>query len=868
MNQRKELSKQKLFLAFIIPIVGMMILNAVNGFFPFGHRSVVIQDMFTQYISIVSFMKRAFLHPSMLLYSSQIGLGTNTWPMFAYYGSSPFTLIALFFPTSYLPFFFELDMLASAGLIGLTTYVCLVRSHILNNKIQLSNINPIWPITISSVYALSGYFANYNICVMWTNTIILFPIIMLAWEKIIMGGQVRLYLITLTAAIFLNYYIGIIIVEYLFVVSVFGLFYLLLKKQLFQRANLLIILKLTISTLLAIVMNCFVLLPSFVAQKQVDQAPFVLTLRKAIGFHELLNNFFPLPSSTEIPVLYAGIVAIPLVILYFFIRQINWQEKVISFLLIAFLLISTVNLSLYMVWHMFSMHNGLFQREGFVILFSILALAYRSLGLMLSNYQVSKWGWICFVIIMTVLTVEAYISLFHNINVSLLIRIVGIVMMMALIFFTVKTNHKLIYLIFGIAFADILFSAQPLYNLNKEISLSWQPYMKYAKDSQKTIDYLNHKDGTFYRIGTNTEFNRNANMLFGYADISGYISQLSRSETNYLSQLGYYQKHSWYRWANYNNGSTLAINRLLGYKYYLVYRNPELLISMSKNRYLKYSFTNQRARFIKKTKSVGNNYQLATDPEAASLVIPANKAIFNDTQINYDPSKNPFDYFNRLIEETTGVKHLYRSINVRQHYQSANRAVYDAVSDGQMTYMYIPTAATDDIKQIKVYVNGQKVTTAYGNHAEDENGIICLGSHPAGNTIHIRLEGPGVKQAGNVIFRSEGSSNMFDSRREVNKIVEQNNRIEFTTTKANSKRNFLITMANANGWHARVDGQKVPVYQAAGGMMGIKLPSKGVHHVQLVFIPPKLRLGTIISVIALLISAMFVKLVDQRKKFN
>lgn len=63
---------------------------------------------------------------------------------------------------------------------------------------------------------------------------------------------------------------------------------------------------------------------------------------------------------------------------------------------------------------------------------------------------------------------------------------------------------------------------------------------------------------------------------YNYNGVQAYISQQSTSMTDYISALGYYQRHSWYRFNTFNNGSTAAINDLLGFKYYLL-ASPQIL---------------------------------------------------------------------------------------------------------------------------------------------------------------------------------------------------------------------------------------------------------------------------------------------------
>lgn len=100
-------------LPFLVPVIVILVMYSLTGVFPFGPKTVVNGDMLNQYIAIASFMKRAIFHPSMLFYTTQSGLGINAWPIFAYYGTSPFGLISLLFPKYFLPFYFELNILIS-----------------------------------------------------------------------------------------------------------------------------------------------------------------------------------------------------------------------------------------------------------------------------------------------------------------------------------------------------------------------------------------------------------------------------------------------------------------------------------------------------------------------------------------------------------------------------------------------------------------------------------------------------------------------------------------------------------------------------------------------------------------------------------
>ncbi len=77
----------------------------------------------------------------------------------------------------------------------------------------------------SILFALSSYIISYEQCVMWLDSIILFPLVLLGYERVINGKSGLYYYLFLTLAIISNYYIGLMIVLFLFYLSLFWLLY-------------------------------------------------------------------------------------------------------------------------------------------------------------------------------------------------------------------------------------------------------------------------------------------------------------------------------------------------------------------------------------------------------------------------------------------------------------------------------------------------------------------------------------------------------------------------------------------------------------------------------------------------------------------
>ena len=855
-------TRKTLFLSFVIPICFMLIMYAFVGIFPFGPKTVVSGDMLNQYVAITSFFKRAFWHPSMLLYTAQSGMGLNAWPMFAYYGTSPFILLAVIFPTKYLPIYFEVNILLSTGLISLSTCYLLLSSkliHRYNKSMMVASYY--YPLMFSILFSLSGYITRYSECTMWLNAIILFPITLLGWEKVVLNEQGGwLYLISLTGLIFVNYYIGVIVLEYLFLISICWVIYKLLKRQ-FNFYNFKIALKLLGLTVLSILNNLLLLLPSYIAQKQVLQAKFTPSLHKMMPLSELIVNFIPVREG--LPLMYAGITVTFLAISYIFI-SVERREKVIILALVTVLLLSTLIQALYMAWHSFTMPNGFPQREAFVITLTLVMIAYRAL-LIIDTQQLNNSFLRLLIVGMILLLLELMLIVkIKDISWPNVIAIVTLVVANLLVIYKAIHNKRFSSLLMFIAILDLVPMSYVSYNSLSKQSLSWRPFAHYVSATESSINKISKKGISHYRLATNSSFNMNDPLLFGYNSVSGYVSQLPTEETSYISQLGYYQKHQWYRWSDYNNGSTLSFNRLLGFRYYLTLKNKHLLSDRgSKNDFLVY---NDVAKFTPLSSKNNDNFIISTDRHAATLIVPANKKILKDQKVNYNPGSNPFVYFNHLFSEVTGKHSVYKTLSSPLLQSKKNVVSYDVTSRGGLVYCYLPTNPDDALHDLKIYVNGKHISNAYGKNEEAEDGIICLGKFPNNKNIKVDLRTNNAGQLSRPVFVSEQTPYFGNSNSIINLHMKPN-KISWETSKSNQKSTMLVTLAYDQGWHVKVDGHSTMVYRAAGNLMGIKLPSKGYHQIQMTYRPPKWRLGVIISSVSLVCSiAMIIIDIKKTKK--
>lgn len=190
-----------------------------------------------------------------------------------------------------------------------------------------------------------------------------------------------------------------------------------------------------------------------------------------------------------------------------------------------------------------------------------------------------------------------------------------------------------------------------------------QAYSYVVSRYTRVIRQLKKQDSSFYRIGSNAELTPNDPFTYNYNGVQAYISQQPTSMTDYISALGYYQKHSWYRWNTFNNGSTAAINDLLGFKYYLL-ASPQILRNTQKVKSMPTWDRELNTPGIK-LKDGFSGIEVYQNKMAFPLVFNVSEKTLSDI-CQYNPQSDPFDYFNWILASIEGNQNwIYSDQNVQ-----------------------------------------------------------------------------------------------------------------------------------------------------------------------------------------------------------
>ena len=109
-------------LAFGIPFVAGIIILACFGIYPFGTNCILHIDMYHQYCPFFMELQEKLTSGGSLLYSWNLGLGSDFVSLYAYYLASPLNWLLILCPKAFVIEFMTLITVVKIGLAGLFMY--------------------------------------------------------------------------------------------------------------------------------------------------------------------------------------------------------------------------------------------------------------------------------------------------------------------------------------------------------------------------------------------------------------------------------------------------------------------------------------------------------------------------------------------------------------------------------------------------------------------------------------------------------------------------------------------------------------------------------------------------------------------------
>lgn len=378
--EKKKIRSRKIVkygMAFLIPIICIVIHMIMTSCYPFGKNTILLGDSNTQYYAFFVELSGRIRQGKSIFFSWDMGLGYDFYTNFFYYLASPVNLIAVLFGGSHMELGMIVSMCIQVGLCGVTMTYFL--SHTSRNKMQHGWLNDILCVVMGMAYSMCDYMLAYQYNLIWLICLLLVPVMMLGVERLIEGGDVRLYFVMLFMSFVFNFYFS------WFVAMIAVIWFIDVKKdswKMFWKRGV----KFALTSMTAALSACVVLVPCFLAivgregaSSLTEDIPF----SKFGNFANLFQSFF---WGHDIDIagrtlyarnMYMGLSLLFLAVVYVFNRNIQLRARVKRLVEIA-LLVACLNLTgaLY-VLHGFTYPHLYSYRYAFILVILLIVSAFE-----------------------------------------------------------------------------------------------------------------------------------------------------------------------------------------------------------------------------------------------------------------------------------------------------------------------------------------------------------------------------------------------------------------------------------------------------------------------------------------------------------
>ena len=575
-----------LALAFLFPFAGMLFVMLFSQYEPFGSYSMLYSDMYHQYYPFFVQFRKALLSGDSLLYTWSVGMGMDYLGLIAYYLASPLNLLSVLVPERFLLEFFSLLVPIKLGLAGLFFGLFLKKT---TGRDDLSLA------LFGSFYALSAWALGYQWNIMWLDTFALLPLVVLGMILLLREQKFILYTVSLFLSICANYYIGLFVCIFVFLLF----FCYEFCRWGGWKKFFLDLCRIAFFSFLAIGMTAFLELPAFAAlqttQSSVNNFPHGFKLN--IATENTVNGLFDamrqvagnlggglVPTFKEgLPNLYCGVGTVVLAWCYLLHRKVPLRDKVCCVLLLLFFMLSFILRQLDYIWHGFHFTNMIPYRFSFLYSFVLLYMAYQA---WMKIRGIRTWQ----MVLAVILTLGIFACsdsrmewafLTYNLVALCAYAVIGIVDSRPFVLpedveeeelphyrFVLKRRRR----IAATALAVVMALELTANLVNFGIRFPGTGVSNYPKGTTyaaSMIRYMKEReqDNLFYRAETTHSQTLNDGALNSYNGISTFTSSANVRTTEFMKALGYGAKNTYNRYC-FEESSPVA-NLFLGLKYML-----------------------------------------------------------------------------------------------------------------------------------------------------------------------------------------------------------------------------------------------------------------------------------------------------------
>ena len=810
---------------------------AIYGLFPFGEKSLSWCDMNQQVIPLMMDFKDILAGESGFFLSMQNAGGMNFVGVFLFFLSSPFSFLVAFVDKGDMWIFMNV-------LVALKLLVCAFTAQLFFMK-KFKSLGTVASAALGVMYAFCGYSMLFFQNVVWLDMMYLFPLLLLALDRLILTHKIGGYIAALTAMIVINFYLSYMVVVFLLIAM--GLYLLFFAPKQRRKKNAAMF---CVGSLLAALISSAVWLPALVSYLDSARGVDLLqNLSRGKFFTELFTNL-PFLFCTALP-----LAAVPFLLMQDKARNFPARRSMARYLgfLSVLMLVPVVVEPINKMWHTGS-YQAFPVRYGYMTVFVGLIVAALVLTRAMEEERFSspacKKGAVAAVcVLVLVMSAVGYFLLryraeemgeygrtlwgnatsFTYLMLFFLVCFVGYFAAIYLFAFKLLNKKMFLVALCALTVGESLFSGGVYFG-----TAAWNAggYSLVTDLSQK-ID-----DEGFYRVKTDQKY-FDANLLggIGYNNLGHYTSLTNKDYIYAMKKLGY----SSYWMEVDTNGGTLWSDALFSNKY-------TITNSWQVNFSDQSVYNNERYNIIQnlyclplgiKTDGIfGEELPDITRIELQEFLFEeltgSHEALFES--YSFDESQN-------LLYENADKHHLKRQDGTKKAALSYTLSV-----EGKQTlYFDCFDNLSTNLKEavydaFAVSVNGVLLEESYPT--QSNNGILCLGAYE-NETVTVELElrkDIEAKSFGVYGLHADVLKKALQSQAGVDMQVSGNTITGSCQAKGGEM--LYLSLPYDEGYRVTINGQETSYRRVNDAFIAIDLV-EGENNITLVYLPPGFTLGLI-----------------------
>jgi len=858
-NLRSRLyGKKYLGFCFLVPAVLLFLIYFARGVWPSGEGSVLVLDLNGQYVYFYEALRDIITKGGSFIYSFRRALGGEFMGIFAYYLASPLSYIVALFPKENMTEAIEFLLVLKCGLTGFTFGYF---AHKTRPR------HPLTTVTFSVMWALSAYAVVMQHNLMWTDNIILFPLVLLGIQKIVKEGKLSLYVVTLALSILSNFYIGYM--TCIFSGIYFFLYFASKRKdernpdgvrfhfgKSFGRF--------AAASLCAVCIGAVIILPTYysltLGKTNFSDPSFTPEMKFDLAdmFTKFYFGSYDTVRPEGLPFLYTGTLTLIVAPLYFVCRKISVREKIASAVTFVIFLISMNITTLDLVWHGMQKPNWLNYRYAYMLCFFLLYWGMRAF----EHIREIHFGWVAGSFaassaLLILLQKQEYENLpdMRAVLPSLLIAFAVLLIVRGVRAKTINLETTArVALVFFVCAEMVASSLVNLNDLDEDVVFSGRTgYRTFLDRVSVAAEDIKELDDSFYRTEKTFMRKSNDNMALGLYGLSGSTSTLNAETIKFLQRMGYASRSHWSKYLGENPVS----DSLLGVKYIIAEQDDDVFEAEEIFDY------------------PDDDMKTFENPWALSIACAVSPMLTN-APFTDDGVTSPFERMNSLVSYMLGEPDAYsvfaeaplestyteniKESTVAGHFKyakvgedSKSRVNYQLriVSDEPL-YCYFPSKYTRDTELL---LDGESIGTYYEN---DTYRIVYLGKFTPGKTVTVTLE---LKKSelyveeGVPYFYHLDIENFEEAFSELTKYPlkvtdHTDDTISGTMTVPADRTQIYTSIPFDEGWVVTCDGKDVETSKVLDGLLTFSL-DRGEHEITMKYRPESVKYGNLISLMGL-----------------